>query len=170
MTIRLLSGGSDAYLLPSLADLLIDAVEDGASISFMAGLSRDDALSFWASQLAAAEAGAQLVIAALKGQSVIGTVILNIDMPPNQPHRADVRKLIVAVDQQRAGLGAALLARAEAEARSRERWLLVLDTISGGAAARLYMRAGWQKVGDIPAYAMLPHGGYAPTTVYFKRL
>ncbi|GGI75761.1 GNAT family N-acetyltransferase [Polymorphobacter multimanifer] len=136
----------------------------------MAGLSREEALAFWTSELAAAEAGAHLVIAAVQGQSVVGVVVLDIDMPPNQPHRADVRKLIVAEDQQRAGLGTALLARAEAEARSRERWLLVLDTISGGGAARLYARSGWQKVGDIPAYAMLPHGGYAPTTIYFKRL
>lgn len=170
MNVRPLSPDQDQALLSRLADLLLEAVEDGASISFMAGLTHDEALAFWQARLDATRGGKHAILAAFQGPELRGTVSLSFDTPPNQPHRADVQKMIVAKSHQRRGLGATLLTHVEAQAKAHNRWLLCLDTISGSPAARLYERCGWQRVGDIPAYALMPHGGLAPTTVYFKRL
>ncbi len=170
MNSRALSPCKDAALLPRLADLLLEAVENGASIGFMADFSHEDATAFWQSRFDAVESGSLIIIAAFQEQDIIATVSLNLSTPANQPHRADLQKMIVARSHQRRGIGAAILAAAEAEAKARNRWLLCLDTISGSPAASLYERCGWLRVGDIPAYALMPHGGLAPTTIYFRRL
>lgn len=153
--------------LPALASLLVEAVADGASISFMAGFTATEALAFWQGKLAAPH---HLIFVAEHETTLLGTVTLVMDTPPNQPHRADVAKMIVARNARRRGTGAALLDAVEHEARAQGRTLLVLDTISNSAAARLYERCGWTRVGEIPDYALMPEGGLAPTTVYFKRL
>lgn len=170
MIIRPLDPASDAALLPELAAMMAEAVAGGASIGFMAGFSSADALAWWRHRLLQAADGAMTILVALEPVGVIGTVTLVPATMPNQPHRADVAKMMVAARAQRQGVGAALLAAVEAVARTQGRTTLVLDTISGSTAARLYERAGWMTVGAIPAYALMPDGAMAPTTVYTKRL
>lgn len=152
-----------------LADVLADCVEGGASVSFMLPYSRDDAAAFFDKVIASVARGETVLVAAKLDGKVVGTVQLGIDMPPNQPHRADIRKLLVHRAARNLGLGAALMARAEAEAKARGRTLLVLDT-AGAEAERLYVRTGWQRVGSVPDYAMWPGGGYCDTTFFWKRL
>jgi GNAT superfamily N-acetyltransferase len=170
LTVRSLDPAQDAALLPALAGLLIEAVQDGASIGFMAGITLAEASAFWATRIAAVVAGDCCLLLAFAGDRLAGTVSLMIGTPPNQPHRADVSKMIVGTAFRRRGIGAALLAAIEAEALARGRTTLVLDTISDSDAARLYERGGWQRIGEIAAYALMPDGAMAPTTVYARHL
>jgi GNAT superfamily N-acetyltransferase len=158
---------ADASAVPALAALLVEAVADGASVGFMAGLDEREAATFWHAQC---RPGVVILLAEDAQGLLAGTVTLALDTPPNQPHRADVRKMIVATGARRQGIGAALLAAAEAEARQRGRTTLVLDTITDTPAARLYERCGWQRVGEIAAYALMPDGTMAPTTYYARHL
>jgi GNAT superfamily N-acetyltransferase len=170
MIIRTLDPDTDAALLPGLAAMMVEAVAGGASIGFMAGLYQAQSLAWWQGRLAAAAQGEVRILVALDDDGVAGTVSLVPAAMPNQPHRADIAKMMVAQRARGRGVGAALLMAVEALALERGRTTLVLDTISGSAAARLYERSGWEKVGDIPAYALMPDGEMAPTTVYTKRL
>lgn len=170
MIIRPLDPATDSSLLPALAALMVEAVAGGASIGFMAGFAQDEALTWWQGRLAAAARGDLTILVALEEAAVIGTVSLVPAAMPNQPHRADIAKMMVAMTARGHGVGAALLAAVEALAKVQQRTTLVLDTISGSVAARLYERGGWAKVGDIPAYALMPDGAMAPTTVFTKRL
>ena len=170
MIIRMLVPDTDAALLPALAALMVEAVAGGASIGFMAGFDQAQSLGWWQDRLALAVRGDVQMLVAIDDDGVAGTVSLVPAPMPNQPHRADVAKMMVAQRARGRGVGAALLMAVEALALEQGRTTLVLDTISGSAAARLYERAGWEKVGDIPAYALMPDGEMAPTTVYTKRL
>ncbi|WP_397588351.1 GNAT family N-acetyltransferase [Sandarakinorhabdus limnophila] len=170
MIIRTLDPDTDAALLPGFAALMVEAVADGASIGFMAGFDQAGALAWWRGRLAAAAQGEVQILVALDDDGIIGTVSLVPAAMPNQPHRADIAKMMVAKRTRGRRVGAALLTAVEALAIAQGRTTLVLDTISGSAAARLYERAGWEKVGDIPAYALMPDGEMAPTTFYTKRL
>ncbi len=170
MIIRTLDPDTDAALLPDLAAVMVEAVAGGASIGFMAGFAQAQSLAWWQDRLAAAVRGDVQMLVALNDDGVAGTVSLVPAPMPNQPHRADIAKMMVAKRERGRGVGAALLMAVEALALERERTTLVLDTISGSAAARLYERFGWEKVGDIPAYALMPDGEMAPTTVYTKCL
>ena len=170
MMIRALDPAADAALLPGLAAIMVEAVAGGASIGFMAGFSQAESLAWWQGRLAAAAQGEVLIVIALDDGGVAGTVSLVHAAMPNQQHRADIAKMMVAKRTRGRGIGAALLTAVEALAVAQGRTTLVLDTISGSAAARLYERAGWEKVGDIPAYALMPDGEMAPTTLYTKRL
>jgi len=147
-----------------LADLLLDAVASGASVSFMADLTRAQAIAYWEG-IAAQEK--RIVFAA---DGFDGTAQLVLDTPPNQPHRAELAKMLVHRRARRRGLGRALFAAVEAEARRRGRTLLTFDTISGSAGERLYMSCGCVKVGEVPGYALMPDGTAAPTSVFFKAL
>lgn len=167
MEIRRLDPVGDDGLLPGLAAIMAEAVAGGASIGFMAGFTAAQALAWWQARLAD---GGWLVLVALDDAGVAGTVSLVPAAMPNQRHRADVAKMMVAARCQRRGVGAALLAAVEAVARDLGRTTLVLDTITGSTAARLYERCGWKRVGEIPAYALMPDGAMAPTTVYTKIL
>lgn len=160
----------DDRQLQGLADVLIDCVDGGASVSFMHPLSRDRALQFWAGVAEAVARGERALLIAETAGEVIGTVQLILSLPENQPHRADVAKMLVHRRARRAGLGAALMRAAEDTARDCGRSLLVLDTVSGGDAARLYERLGWQRCGEIPGYALWPRGGYCATTFYYRSL
>jgi GNAT superfamily N-acetyltransferase len=152
-----------------LADVLVDCVEGGASVSFMAPFSHRQAFAFfWTTATAVADARTVVLAARLDGR-IVGTVQLGLDTPPNQPHRAEVKKLLVHRDARNHGIGALLMRRIEEEARLRQRWLLVLDTASA-EAERLYSREGWIKVGIIPDYALLPQGELCATTIFWKRL
>ncbi len=170
MQIRPFVPETDAPILAGLADLLVEAVAQGASIGFMAGTCHAEALRFWALRAAAVTTGEAVVLVALADGAVAGTVSLMFAAPPNQRHRADVGKMMVGSAWQRQGLGAALIAAVEAEALAHGRTTLVLDTISNSAAARLYARCGWERIGEIRDYALMPDGAMAPTTVYSKHL
>lgn len=160
----------DDALLAQLADVLIDCVEGGASVSFMHPLTRERAEGFWRRVAAGVAAGDRALLIAQDEQGVCGTVQLAFDLPENQPHRADLSKMLVHRRARRRGLGAALMAAAESTARDCGKSLIVLDAVTGGDAARLYERLGWVRVGDIPDYALFPRGGYCSTTVYYRKV
>jgi GNAT superfamily N-acetyltransferase len=167
--ILVLDAAAAKAAIGELADVLVDCVEGGASVSFMLPYSREDAAKFFEKVIASVARGDTVLVAAKRNGRVVGTVQLGIDMPPNQPHRGDIKKLLVRRSARGHGIGAALMARAEAEAKTRGRTLLVLDT-AGAEAERLYVRTGWQRVGVVPDYAMWPGGGYCDTTFYWKRV
>jgi GNAT superfamily N-acetyltransferase len=160
----------DEAQIDGLADLLIDCVEGGASVSFMYPLSRDRAVAFWRRVAHGVAAGERALLVAEDPSGLCGTVQLLLAQPENQPHRADLAKMLVHRRVRRQGLGAALMRGAEAMARDCGKTLLVLDAVTGGDAARLYARLGWERVGDIPGYALMPHGGLCSTTVFYRNL
>ena len=160
----------DEAQIDGLADVLIDCVEGGASVSFMHPLTRERAVAFWRRVARAVAAGERAVLVAEDARGVCGTVQLVFDLPENQPHRADLAKMLVHRRARRRGLGEALMRAAEATARECGKTLLVLDAVTGGDAARLYERLGWVRVGDIPDYALYPQGGLCGTTFYYRRL
>jgi GNAT superfamily N-acetyltransferase len=160
----------DAAQIDALADVLIDCVEGGASVSFMLPLTRDRALAFWRRVAKGVAAGERVLLIAEDAHGLCGTVQLVFDLPENQPHRADLAKMLVHRRVRRQGLGAALIRAAEDTARDCGKTLLVLDAVTGGDAARLYARLGWERVGDIPGYALMPQGGLCSTTVFYRDL
>jgi GNAT superfamily N-acetyltransferase len=160
----------DEALIGELAHLLIDCVEGGASVSFMDPLPRDRAVSFWRRVGQDVTAGHRALLVAEDAEGLCGTVQLVLDVPDNQPHRADLVKMLVHRRARRRGLGAALMRAAEDVARECGRTLLVLDAVTGGDGARLYERLGWVRVGDIPDYALMPRGGFCSTTYYYRNL
>lgn len=168
LTVRRLHPVSDAEL-EGLAEVLVDCVAGGASVSFMQPFGRDDALAFWRRVADGVVRGERILLVAEDGQGVVGTVQLVVDQPPNQPHRADLAKMLVHRRARRLGVGAALMRAAEAAARDAGKTLLVLDTASA-EAERLYERSGWQRVGTVPGYALLPGGGLCDTTFFYRRL
>jgi GNAT superfamily N-acetyltransferase len=155
--------------IDELSDVLVDCVEGGASVSFMLPFGRGDAAAFFEKVIASVTRGETVLIAARLDGRIAGTVQLGLDMPPNQPHRADIKKLLVHRSARNHGLGAKLMARAETEAKARGRTLLVLDTASA-EAERLYVRTGWQRVGVVPDYAMWPQGGFCDTVFFWKKI
>lgn len=157
--------------LPALAAVLRDCVEGGASVGFMLPLAPGRPEAFWEGVAQQIEAGGrQLFVARGSNGEAIGTVSLITDMPDNQPHRADVAKMLVHRSARRQGVAEALLTRLEEDAWRMGKTTLVLDTVSGSAAARLYERMGWRRVGEIPAYALMPDGTPCATTYYYKHL
>jgi len=167
--IRRLHSVDDAQI-EALADLLVDCVDGGGSAGFMHPLAPSRAQAFWRRVAADVEAGGRALLVAEDDHGIVGTVQLVLDQPDNQPHRADLAKMLVHRRARRQGLGAALLAAAEQTARSSGKTLLVLDTIPGSDADRLYSRLGWTRVGVIPDYALLPRGGLSGTMVFYKAL
>ena len=169
---RIRRANADLPDAEGLADVLVDCVEGGASVGFMHPLSRAKALAFWQNSLSGAARGERIVLVAedVKSNIIVGTVQVVLAMPENQPHRADVAKMQVHRRARRRGLGAALMQAAEAAAREAGRTLLVLDTVTGSDAERLYARLGWQRCGVIPGYALWPQGGFCDTTVFYRVL
>ena len=168
-SLRRLHDVDDAQI-DALAGVLIDCVEGGASVGFMHPLTRDRAVAFWRRVAQGVAAGERALLVAEDAQGLCGTVQLVLDQPENQPHRADLAKMLVHRRVRRQGLAAALLSAAEATARECGKTLLVLDAVTGGDAARLYARLGWVRVGDIPGYALMPEGGLCSTTVFYRNL
>jgi GNAT superfamily N-acetyltransferase len=155
--------------IEGLADVLMDVVEGGASVSFMHPFTRDKALAFWRGVAKGVEAGERAIVVAEDEHGICGTAQLILALPENQPHRADLAKMLVHRRARRRGIGAAVLGAAEHVARELGKTLLVLDTASHDAE-RLYERAGWIKVGVIPDYALMPDGAFCDTIVYYRRL
>ena len=166
--IRRLEGAALAAHLDALARVLHDCVAQGASVSYMAPFSHDDARMAFVGFAAGVDAGERLLLAAFADGELVGTVQVVLALPPNQPHRGDVAKLLVHSSARRRGIAAALMERVEAEARAEGRTLLVLDTVTGDPAERLYERLGWNRVGVIPGYALYPDGRPCDTTVFWK--
>lgn len=163
---------SDSTVVEGLADVLMDCVEGGASVGFMLPLPRSKALAFWQNALASAARGERILLVAedVDSKMIVGTVQVVLAMPDNQPHRADIAKMQVHRRARRCGLGEALMRAAEAAAREAGKTLLVLDTVTGSDAERLYTRLGWKRCGVIPGYALWPQGGLCSTTVFYRVL
>ncbi len=157
--------------IAGLSDVLIDCVEGGASVSFMLPMTRAKAEAFWRGAAESAMRGERVVLAAQDAAgAIVGTVQVLLNQPENQPHRGDIAKMLVHRRARRSGVGAALLAAAERSAIDAGKTLLVLDTVTGGDAERMYVRHGWQRSGEIPDYALWPDGRFCATTVYYKFL
>lgn len=154
----------------ALAEVLMDCVEGDASVSFMHPLSVVAADEFWRKIAFDVEKGERALLVAEDEHGICGTVQLVLGQPENQPHRADLAKMLVHRRARRQGVGAALVRSAELVARYCGKNLLVLDTVTGRDGARLYERMGWVRVGDIPGYALMPRGGLCSTTIYFRTL
>ena len=168
-TLRRLTAPTDAEL-DALADVLVDCVDGGASVSFMHPFSRERALAFWVRIASDVRHGKRALIVAEDDAGICGTVQLVLAMPENQPHRADLVKMLVHRRARRRGLGAALMRAAESMALDCGRNLLVLDAVTGDAGERLYTRLGWTRVGVIPRYALMPDGAFCSTTYFYRDL
>jgi GNAT superfamily N-acetyltransferase len=139
-------------------------------VSFMVPLPMSRAVEFWRRVADDVERGRRALLVAEDEVGIVGTVQLILDQPDNQPHRADLAKMLVHRRARRQGLGAALIRAAENMGRECGKTLLVLDAVTGGDAERLYARLGWQRVGEIPGYALMPHGGLCSTTYFYREL
>lgn len=167
--IRRLDAAAAHAHVDDLAGVLLDCVRGGASVGFMAGFGEEDARAFYAEVAADVAAGGRILLAALLDGSVVGTVQVVFARMPNQPHRADVAKLLVRRDARGRKIGRLLMEQAEAEAAAAGRWLLVLDTASP-AADRVYRGLGWTELGVVPDFALLPDGRRCDTTFFWKKL
>jgi ribosomal protein S18 acetylase RimI-like enzyme len=148
--------------------VLADCVAGGASVSYMDPFSHADARAAFEGFAAEVDAGRRVLLAAFSGGEVVGTVQVGLAVPPNQPHRGEIAKLLVHREARRRGIAELLMEHAEREARREGKTLLILDTVTGDAAERLYARLGWQRVGVIPGYALYPDGRPCDTTVFYK--
>jgi ribosomal protein S18 acetylase RimI-like enzyme len=170
MGVELVESGSMAHVMDELCDVLVDCVEGGASVGFMSPYAREDALNYWKSVLPAVENGGTILFVARAEGRIVGTVQVGLAQFPNQPHRGDLKKLLVHSAARGRGLATALMNAAEREAFSRGKTLLVLDTATGSPAESLYRRLGWTSAGIIPDYALWPDGRYCATTYFYKHL
>ena len=168
ITIRPIAASPD--MLSMLAALLIETVASGGSVSFMHPLSPEKAHAFWESSLAAAARGERVVFGAFDADTLVGTITLVTALPENQPHRAEIAKMMVAVRYRGQGIATRLIQTAEAAAVAAGRTQVLLDTATDGGAAGLYERAGYVCVGEMPEYAVKPHGGLTATRLYWKRI
>ena len=181
ITLQRLDGAQALAAVDALADVLIDCVEGGASVSFMLPLTRERATAFWRKVADSVARGERVLLVARADDSdmpghddrhgrIVGTVQLILDLPENQPHRADVAKMLVHRDARRQGVAQKLMTAVDDIARTEGRHVLVLDTVTGGDAERLYQRSGWQRAGDVPKFALMPDGEFCATTFYYKHL
>ncbi len=168
--IRLLSAVEARTVLGDLCDVLADCVNGGASVGFMQPYMPADALPYWQNVADSVESGATLLFVALTEDRVVGTVQVGAAQMPNQPHRGDLKKLLVHSSARGKGLARLLMEAAEREAARIGKTLLVLDTATGSDAEAIYPRLGWQRVGVVPDYAMWPEGGLCDTTIFYKRI
>ena len=154
----------------ALADVLIDCVAGGASVSFLHPLSVNKALAFWQRVADGVAQGERALLVAEDAHGIVGTVQLVWDLPENQPHRADLAKMLVHRRGRRQGVGEALMRAAESAARAQGKTLLMLDTTVGMDAERLYTRLGWVRYGEVPGHALLAHGGWSDTAFFYRAL
>jgi len=170
VSIRALDGPAAWVAASDLAEVLIDCVERGASVSFMHPLSLRTAETFWADVAEGVARGDRILLVAELDGAIVGTVQLIFAAPENQPRRADVAKMLVRGAVRRRGIGARLMQAVEDAARGAGKALLVLDTVTGGDGERLYSRLGWTRVGVIPNYALFPDGRPCDTTFFFRSI
>lgn len=168
--IEALDGAGAQAAVPELAEILRDSVANGASVGFMDWNTLADFQHFWTGVAAEVAAGRVLLFVARGETGIVGTAQLHLVAKPNQPHRAEIAKVLVHSAARRRGLGAALMRAAEAAALALGRDLLVLDTDEAGPARRLYNRLGWTEAGTIPRYALMPDGSDCSSTFFYKAL
>jgi GNAT superfamily N-acetyltransferase len=156
--------------IEGLADLLLDCIAGGASVGFLYGVTHEDARAFWRDMIAGIGKGATVLFAARDGARLVGTALLHPIGKANQPHRAEVAKLLVFRSARRGGIASRLMDALEAHALGIGRTLLTLDTETGSGAEPFYRRRGYVRVGDIPDYCLANDGGPSGTTFYYKRL
>lgn len=157
--------------IDALSAVLDNCVRGGASVSFMLPFTPEKARAFWLGVAESVGRGERTVLACFDEQNaLIGTVQLITDQPENQPHRADVAKLLVHDKARRQGAAMALMEALEAQAREQGKSVLMLDTATGSGAETFYQRAGWQKAGEIPRYALMPDGEMTATSLFYKFL
>jgi len=170
MTLRIdRVAGTDELLVAGLTDVLLDAVQSGAGVSFMADLTREAAAAWWRRTLEGATPRT-VILVARDESGVVGTVQLQPAWPPNQPHRGDVAKLMVHRRARGKGVARALMEELERQARAQRFTLLLLDTCKGSAAERLYTSMGWTRVGEVPNFALNPDGSWCDTVFFYKQL
>jgi GNAT superfamily N-acetyltransferase len=168
LEIRRLGPEEPRERLDALAEVLADCVAGGASVGYMAPFSHEDARAAFEGFARDAEQGRRIILGAFLDGNLVGTAQLVLAVPPNQPHRADVARVLVHRSARRRGIAQQLMEQLEREARAEGKTLLVLDAVTGGDAARLYERTGWNMVGVIPNYALYPDGRPCDTTVFWK--
>ncbi len=169
--VRRVGADEAAACVEALADVLVDCVEGGASVSFMWPLPREKAVAFWRGVADGVARGERVLLIAEDRQgSIVGTVQMIMSLPDNQPHRGDIAKMLVHRNAGRRGIARRLMAALDAAASEEGKTVLVLDTVTGGDAERLYERAGWQRVGVVPKYALMPNGEFCGTTFFYKHL
>jgi ribosomal protein S18 acetylase RimI-like enzyme len=154
----------------ALSELLVETVASGGSVSFMHPLPLEVADAFWRDSLAAAARGERIVLGAFDDDHLVATVTLLLNLPPNQPHRAEIAKLMTKLSHRRRGIASALMRAAEKMALERDRTLLVLDSAVDEGASGLYEGLGFCLTGIIPDYALRPHGGLTGTMIYWKKI
>jgi ribosomal protein S18 acetylase RimI-like enzyme len=157
-------------IIADLADLIIETVANGGSVSFMHPLDRGQATAFWQHSMAAADRGERVVLGALEGDTLVGTVTLLLDCPPNQPHRAEIAKMMTRINRRNQGIARALVLEAERIAAECGKTLLNLDTAADEGASGFYEKMGYRRAGVIPDFALKPHGGLTDTVIYYKRI
>jgi ribosomal protein S18 acetylase RimI-like enzyme len=162
--------GDTPGIRAALSELIIEAVASGGSVSFMHPMVSEVADAFWRDSLASADRGERVVLGAHDGEHLIGTVTLLLNLPPNQPHRAEIAKMMTRISHRGRGVAKALMHAAESIAVARGRTLLVLDTAVEGGASKLYEALGFNLTGVVPDYALKPHGGVTGTMIYWKRI
>jgi ribosomal protein S18 acetylase RimI-like enzyme len=167
--VRLFDGPAAATHVDALGSVLLDCVAGGASVGFMASFDQEGGRRYFESVVDEVDQGRRLLLAAFDDGELVGTVQVLLATMPNQPHRGEIMKLLVRRSVRGRGVGAALMERAEDEARAAGKTLLVLDT-ANDAAERLYERAGWTRVGTVPNYALMPDGAPCATTFFWKAL
>ncbi|MBR1120732.1 GNAT family N-acetyltransferase [Bradyrhizobium lablabi] len=158
------------HVRAALSELLVETVAHGGSVSFMHPLAPEAADAFWRDSLASAARGERVVLGAFDAEHVIATVTLLLSLPPNQPHRAEIAKMMTRVSHRHRGIATALMRAAETLAIERGRTLLVLDTAVEDGASKFYEKQGFELTGVIPDYAFKPHGGLTGTMIYWKRI
>jgi ribosomal protein S18 acetylase RimI-like enzyme len=161
---------AEPQIIETLSEILVEIVEDGGSVSFMHPLDLETARNFWMGSLLAAERGKRIILGAFDGEYLVATVTLLLDCPPNQPHRAEIAKMMTRISHRGQGIAKNLMQVAERMAVERERTLLVLDTAEEEGASGLYEKLGFTLAGVIPDYAFKPYGGLTGTMIYWKRL
>ncbi len=170
LEIRRLSPAEVREQLDALAGVLADCVAGGASVGYLEPFSHADARDVYEVYVRDADEGRRIILGAFLDGDLVGTAQLVLAVPPNQPHRAEVARVLVHRSARRRGIAQRLMEQLEQEARAEGRTLLVLDAVTGGDAARLYERIGWNTVGVIPDYALYPDGQFCDTTVFWKTI
>lgn len=170
VSVRALDGVAYQAAIPDLAALLVDAVEHGASVNFLAGVTHDEAGAWWRERAGAVADGTITAFVALDLERIVGSTLLQRTRNPNSPHRAEIGKVLVHSAYRRRGIARALMAAAEARARADGRWLLILDTETGSPAAALYEALGWRAAGTVPDFALTTDGRPTAATYYWKDL
>jgi GNAT superfamily N-acetyltransferase len=170
VTIRELDADGYRAAIPGLAALLVEAVESGASVNFLAGVTLEEAAEWWTKRIDLVREGVISAFVAVDGEEVVGSVLLIRSTNPNSPHRAEIGKVLVLRPARRRGIATGLMEAAEARARADGRWMLILDTVTGSAAETFYRAMGWQELGVMPNHALATDGTPTATTFFWKDL